>query len=141
MNTQLDNETFSSKDKRFTWQRPFMVAGKNECLVEVECLQCVLVLFKPKKAGGRGAFQSCQYIQQSWLSRAETNMQPKSKCVIIFALKFYKFLPPHYAKHTFRDAIKMRLIPNLHDVLRICYMHSKTFYHVLLFINVLKTVL
>lgn len=51
INTQLDNETFSSKDKRFTWQRPFMVAGKNECLVEVECLQCVFVLFKPKKAG------------------------------------------------------------------------------------------
>ena len=34
-NAQLDKETFSTKDKRFTWQRQFMVAGKNECLIEL----------------------------------------------------------------------------------------------------------
>lgn len=65
------------------------------------------------------------------LRRAESNLQPESKCVIIFALKFYNFLPPHYAKHTFRDAIKMKLIPNLHDVLRIVTCtpkHSIMFY-------------
>ena len=111
-----------------------MVAGKNECLIEVECPQRVFVLFKLKKGAGEEHSNHANTLNN--LDWAETSMQPKINCVIIFALKFYTFLPPHYAKHTFRDTIKIRIIPNLHDVLRTCYMCSEILYHVLLF-NVL----